>query len=41
MKDILCYMEGFIYTTYLDVNIGYYYTLLDKDSQEIYSIILP
>ena len=41
MKDVLRRMEGFIHATYLDINMGYYHTLLDKHSQEIYSIILP
>ena len=34
-------MEGFTHATCLDVNMGYYHTLLDKNSQEICSIILP
>ena len=40
-KEALRKMEGFTHATCLDVNIGYYHTLLDKDSQEICSIILP
>ena len=40
VKDVLRCMEGFTYATCFDVNMGYCHTLLDKDSQEIYSIIL-
>ena len=41
VKDVLRRMEGFTHATCLDVNMGYYHTLLDKHSQEICSIILP
>lgn len=34
-------MEGFTYATYLDVNMGYYHKLLDEDTQEICTIVLP
>ena len=41
VKDVLPRMEGFTLATCLDVNMGYYHTLLDKHSQEICSIVLP
>ena len=41
VKDVLRRMEGFTHATCLDVNMGYYHTLLNKHSQEICSIILP
>ena len=41
VNDALRKMEGFTHATCLDVNMGYYHTLLDKKSQEICSIILP
>ena len=41
VKDILRCIERFIHATCLDINIDYYHTLLDKDSEDICSIILP
>jgi hypothetical protein len=34
-------MEGFTYTTALDLNMGYYTIRLDSDAQKICTIVLP
>ena len=34
-------LEGFQYAKALDLNIGYYYILLDLNTQRIYKLILP
>ena len=41
IKDLLTEMEGFIYATALDLNMGYYTIRLDPDAQKICTIILP
>eukprot|EP00957_Ditylum_brightwellii_P139941 10663836-Ditylum_brightwellii.AAC.1 len=34
-------LQGFTYTTALDLNMSYYTIQLDPDGQKIYTIILP
>ena len=40
-NSVLQEIEGFTYTSALDLNMGYYTIQLDPDSQKICTIILP
>jgi hypothetical protein len=39
--DMIRLMEGFIYTTALDLNMGYYHIKLDADAQKLCTIVFP
>ncbi len=41
ISSVLQEIEGFIYITALDLNMGYYTIRLDPDTQQICMIILP
>jgi hypothetical protein len=34
-------MEGFTFTSALDLNMGYYHIKLDAGAQELYTIVFP
>jgi hypothetical protein len=34
-------MEGFVFATALDLNMGYYHIKLDADAQKLYTITFP
>jgi hypothetical protein len=34
-------MEGFTFTSALDLNMGYYHIKLDADAQKLYTIVFP
>ena len=38
---ILKEMEGFVYATSLDLNMGYFTIRLESDAQKIWTVILP
>jgi hypothetical protein len=39
--DIIRSMEGFVFATALDLNMGYYHIKLDADAQKLYTITFP
>jgi hypothetical protein len=39
--DMIRSMEGFIFASALDLNMGYYHIKLDADSQKLYFIVFP
>ena len=39
--DMLLNLEGFQYAMSLDLNMGYYYMRLSKQSSNLFTIILP
>jgi hypothetical protein len=41
IQDMLLNLEGFKYTTSLDLNMGYYHIKLSPDSKKLCTIILP
>ena len=40
IQDMLLKMEGFKYTTSLDINMGYYHIKIYTDSRKLYSLSL-
>ena len=41
IQDLLLKLEGFKYTTSLDLNMGYYHIQLDLTSRKLCTIVLP
>ena len=41
IQDLLLKLEGFQYTTLLDLNMGYYHIKLDPESSRLCTIVLP
>ena len=41
IQDLLLKLEGFKYTTSLDLNMGYYHIQLDPSSRKLCTIVLP
>merc|ERR1712115_31318 len=41
IQDMLLKLEGFMYATSLDLNMGYYHIKLDIDSRKLCTIVLP
>ena len=41
IREILLILEGFQYTTSLDLNMGYYHIRLSKQASNLFTIILP
>ena len=40
-RDMIHSMEGFIFATALDLNMGYYHIKLDADAQRLCTIVFP